>query len=795
MPNPIQDITRVDATSFPYIYEENVTIPLKDNAGLIRCNVYRPKDVENSPVLVTYGPYGKDIHYKDFHSKSYSEVNPEHHSDHSAWETPDPGFWTQHGYAVVRADERGLGQSPGVLDTMSRGTSEAFVDVVEWAAEQPWSSGKVGLLGISYYAGSQWRVAARQPKGLACIIPWEGMSDYYRDRCRHGGILSNKFIKFWWDRQVITNQYGRPGRAARNWGPDTIEGDLSEEELLANRNDQTIDNATHKFRDEPYYASKEYNMEDIKVPLLSVANWGGILLHLRGNVIGYMNAGSEHKYLRFITGRHDLPFYYHEEVELQRSFLDAFLKGEDREGWSTGQAPKVDVLLRKGNVGFDNAEAERAYTRRTENEWPIARTQYTKFFLTPDLQLQTQSPQSKLVKVDYRALGTLESPQLVQFSTPAFEQETEITGHIVAHLNVSVSPDKGGPLPSDIDLFLTLRYISPTGEEVYYTGTAGDPVPLAKGWLRVSMRKVNEKHLRHREYLPHRDYFSTDVLPVMPGEVYPVDVEIWPSNVVVEKGGKIVLEVSSGDTQGSGIFQHNDPNDRSPEKLQGTNHIHFGPAYENYVTLPTILRHRPIAPEGNDGGPEQEPEDLEVLAVQISNIRPLQRFVTTHDDNGQAIFSNRLSEDMPVQNVDQVTFSLAYTSEQFPSQLSGDADIASYERRLSSPPGLSISTGTVCRIVDMPPNTISPMHRTVSLDYGVVLEGEVELLLDSGEKRLLKRGDVAVQRATNHAWRNVTPNEGWSRMLYVLTPCQPVEVKNKGVLGEDLNGMGVKSSE
>jgi putative CocE/NonD family hydrolase len=85
---------------------------------------------------------------------------------------------------------------------MSRGTSEAFFDVVEWAASQPWSSGKVGLLGISYYAGSQWRVAARQPKGLTCIIPWEGMSDYYRDRCRHGGIYSNTFIKFWWNRQV-----------------------------------------------------------------------------------------------------------------------------------------------------------------------------------------------------------------------------------------------------------------------------------------------------------------------------------------------------------------------------------------------------------------------------------------------------------------------------------------------------------------------------------------------------------------------------------------------------------------
>src|SRR5271167_1919981 len=98
-----------------------------------------------------------------FHAQSFSEVNPEQKSTHSAWETPDPLYWTKHGYVVVRTDERGTGQSPGFLDTMSRGTSEAFFGVVEWAADQKWSSGKVGLLGISYYAGSQWRVAARRP--------------------------------------------------------------------------------------------------------------------------------------------------------------------------------------------------------------------------------------------------------------------------------------------------------------------------------------------------------------------------------------------------------------------------------------------------------------------------------------------------------------------------------------------------------------------------------------------------------------------------------------------------------
>jgi predicted acyl esterase len=550
---------------------------------------------------------------KSFYAGSFAEVNPEHKSKYSAWETPDPVYWTSLGYAIVRVDERGLGQSPGLLDTMSRGTSECFFDVVEWAADQPWSSGKVGLLGISYYAGSQWRVAARRPKGLAAIIPWEGMSDYYRDRCRHGGILSNKFIGFWWNRQVLVNQYGKGGRSKLVFPPDgpgargqeeTIEGDLSEEELRANRRDQTEDNAANRFRDDEYYASKEFRLEDIEVPVLSVANWGGILLHLRGNVEGYTWAGSKNKFLRFITGRHDLPFYYKEEVEIQKSFLDAFLKGEDSVGWSVpGKVAPVTLTLRKGDVGFNNAEAEKAYEKREEEAWPIPRTQYTKFHLTPEMDLTT-SPVKSAGKVSYKALGTMDNPQLVQFKTPAFEKETEITGHVVAHLNVSLTPESNSD-DKDIDLFLTLRHIDPTGKEVHYTGTAGDGVPLTKGWLRASLQKVHEENPKNRPYLPHREYLSSGVQPIVAEQVYGVDVEIWPTNVVVEKGGHLIFEVSSGDTQGSGIFQHNSEVDRyalfisnqstlltlqhrPASKFAGINTIHFGEEYENYVTLPVI---------------------------------------------------------------------------------------------------------------------------------------------------------------------------------------------------------------
>ncbi|KAL3471860.1 cupin domain protein [Aspergillus californicus] len=181
-------------------------------------------------------------------------------------------------------------------------------------------------------------------------------------------------------------------------------------------------------------------------------------------------------------------------------------------------------------------------------------------------------------------------------------------------------------------------------------------------------------------------------------------------------------------------------------------------------------------------------------------LRPLSRYITTHNPTGQAIFSTTLPDTMPTHPIpDGATFSLAYTTSSFPAQLASDADIPEYASYLApgNSPGLVISTGSVCRIVDMRPGVLSPMHRTVSLDYGVVLEGVVELVLDSGEVKVMRRGDVAVQRGTNHAWRNVTPpvsgedgvvREQWARMLFVLMPAEGVD------LGEDLAGMGVRAS-
>ncbi|KAH8679516.1 hypothetical protein BGZ60DRAFT_360602, partial [Tricladium varicosporioides] len=154
----------------------------------------------------------------------------------------------------------------------------------------------------------------------------------------------------------------------------------------------------------------------------------------------------------------------------------------------------------------------------------------------------------------------------------------------------------------------------------------------------------------------------------------------------------------------------------------------------------------------------------------------ISRYITTNNSDGKAIISSEIPSTSVWQKIGTVAkFFLGYTTNTFPVSLSSSKDISSYSTNLSSPPGLTVSGGTVLRYVDMAPNSISPMHKTVSVDYGVVLEGIIELVLDSGETKIMRRGDVCVQRATNHAWRNVTPNDGWGRMMYVLVSSEKVD--------------------
>jgi quercetin dioxygenase-like cupin family protein len=183
------------------------------------------------------------------------------------------------------------------------------------------------------------------------------------------------------------------------------------------------------------------------------------------------------------------------------------------------------------------------------------------------------------------------------------------------------------------------------------------------------------------------------------------------------------------------------------------------------------------------------------MATQ-GKLRIPNRFITTHNDSGQAVIHQSIPAPAPFYDIAKgdVAFAQCYVTKEFPVKVQDERDIKAYSDFLEQPPGLTVSGGTVLRYVDMPPNTTSPMHRTISLDYGVVLEGQVELILDSGEVTPMTRGDIAVQRATMHAWKNTSDTE-WARMLYILQPTESLNVGGTE-LKEDYGDMkGVKASD
>jgi quercetin dioxygenase-like cupin family protein len=191
-----------------------------------------------------------------------------------------------------------------------------------------------------------------------------------------------------------------------------------------------------------------------------------------------------------------------------------------------------------------------------------------------------------------------------------------------------------------------------------------------------------------------------------------------------------------------------------------------------------------------------------MTSLPQNTLPSFKRFITTHNDKGDAVFTTGISDVVPQTAVPGAYFSLAFATNTVPTSLKDNEDLPIYGEYLNENPGLVISKGSVCRVVDIGPGVMSAMHRTVSLDYGVVLEGEVELILDSGETRRMQKGDIAVQRGTCHAWKNITTvagadghdEPGWARMLYVLLPIVPVVVDGSKVLGESVPGMGVQPS-
>src|SRR5918992_1352877 len=172
-------------------------VPIEMDDGLVlRADVFRPEVEGKYPAILSYGAYGKGLAFQDGYKTAWeimARENPDalagSSNRYQNWEVVDPEKWVPDGYALIRVDSRGAGRSPGYLAHNNARETKDICLCVEWAAAQPWCSGKVGMNGISYYASNQWRAAAARPPHLAAICAWEGWNDAYRESARHGGII------------------------------------------------------------------------------------------------------------------------------------------------------------------------------------------------------------------------------------------------------------------------------------------------------------------------------------------------------------------------------------------------------------------------------------------------------------------------------------------------------------------------------------------------------------------------------------------------------------------------------
>jgi hypothetical protein len=555
-----------------------------DDGQVLRADMFAPIADGQYPVILTYGVYAKGLAYQDGYPHQWKKMVADHPeilegstNKYQNWEVTDPERWIPHGYVVIRVDSRGAGWSPGFMDCNSPREMRDLYQCIEWAGTQPWCNGKVGLLGISYYASNQWRVAGLHPPHLAAIIPWEGQNDRYRDSGYHGGILS-EFQKIWAKHQVANIQYGLGARAKKN--PNTGESvagpvSLTDEELAKNRFDVYEELKKHPL-DDAWHHERSTDLSKVTLPLLTCANWGGQGIHPRGNFNGFIESPSKQKWLEVHGDSHWSLFSSGYGLALQKKFFDRFLKGVDS-GWDT--TPPVTLNVRHPGEKF---------VLRHEKEWLLARTRWTKFYLDPATQALGSKPPARAGAIEYDAMG-----QGVTFSMTV-DRETEITGPMAARLFVSSST-------KDADLFLIVRVFDHAGGEVTFMGSTDPNTPIANGWLRASHRRLDPART-----LPYRPYHPHDrVEPLAPGQIYECDVEIVTSCIVVPSGWRVALTVRGKDyeyegqlsefgktfhygTRGTGGMTHADPDSRPRDVFGGTVTLHAGGGRESYLLLPII---------------------------------------------------------------------------------------------------------------------------------------------------------------------------------------------------------------
>jgi predicted acyl esterase len=497
-------VTITDPPTVGVVVERDVAVPMRDAVHL-RVDVFRPDTDEPVPVLLCAHPYGKDnLPPRKRHGygipRQYRLLTQSAAFSHSAWtgwEAPDPAHWVARGYAVINADLRGWGNSEGVGELFSAQEGRDGHDLVEWAAAQPWSTGRVGMTGVSYLAISQWATAAERPPHLAAICPWEGFTDVYRDFARPGGVREDGFAIVW----------------------TTLLRALRRSPVTFRREQKR-----HPLRDD-WWTAHERDIEKIDVPALVCASFSDHNLHSRGSFEGFRRISSQQKWLYTHRGPKWATYYSAEGLAVQEQFFGHFLRDQD-----TGilDRPRVRVEVRE--------DADTVSAVHEVADWPPATVTWRNLHLDASQSTLADTPAAEPASAQWRTRGDGLSFRW------RFDADTELVGPMTARLWVSL------PRGGDVSLVVAVAK-ERNGRQVGFEGSygfRGDVV--THGMLKASHRRL-DPILSDPERAVHT---HTEEQPLVSGEIVPVDIELLPSATLFRAG-----EVLRFDVRGRWLFARN----------------------------------------------------------------------------------------------------------------------------------------------------------------------------------------------------------------------------------------------
>ena len=542
---------------------KEVTITVRDGTQ-IAAALYAPEGSGRFPAVLAASPYRYD--------NNALPAGPQF-----LWRETGPiEFYVKNGYVYLHMDVRGSGKSGGEFEFLGPNEQRDLYDVIEWIAKQPWSNGKVGGLGQSYFCMSQWWMGIMKPPALACLGAYDGFNDPYRATCYTGGIPGQFIPGYWWNQNRIINRFPANGAA-----PRVQKADL----------DMMI--TAHPTFDDFWRTRCAWErLHEITVPLYSVGIWGKIDLHTRGNIDGFRRAkGARKLQMRgpinaWAANAEFNGVEMHEKVLLP--FYDRFLKGKETE-WDR-RAP-VEYFVRGASVF------------KTADTWPPAGVKYKAWHLGA-------GPSGSVTSLNDGALSAAEAQgaestsysypnpgwvtgvvgfgptgpaggfdpvrRVLTFTTAPLEKDLEIAGAIKLVLYASSTA-------KDTDFIIKLSEQYPQANEDRAKSLNPQSQLVTKGWLRASHRALDEQLS-----LPYRPYHAHARRAwLKPGEPVRIEVEIWPTSMVFARGHRLRLDVQPRDGVGSAPYTH-----YSADYNTGMNTVFTGGDRASYLLLPVIPRAR-----------------------------------------------------------------------------------------------------------------------------------------------------------------------------------------------------------